>query len=47
LARVTTIKHLPLYLGAIRIHGESKSKTIKTIGTKERNAIVEKYFGSQ
>jgi len=45
LARVTRITHIPIFLGAIRVHPKSKSSTTRTVGRAERNKIIEKYYG--
>ncbi|MBL0744028.1 glycosyltransferase family 2 protein [Chryseolinea lacunae] len=44
LSKVTTFRHIPLFLGAFRDQPLSKSTTLLDLGRTERQAIIAKYF---
>jgi glycosyltransferase involved in cell wall biosynthesis len=44
ISMISTIRHIPLYLGAFREQPLSKSSTITKTGIEERDRIILKYF---
>lgn len=46
LSKVTTFRHLPFFLAAFREQSQSKSSVLSETGLRERNSIIDRYFGS-
>ena len=44
LSQVTTIRHIPVFLGAFRDQPQSKSSTLVDVGRSERENIIARYF---
>jgi glycosyltransferase involved in cell wall biosynthesis len=45
LSKVTTFRHLPFFLGGFREQSLSKSAVLSDTGIRERNSIIDRYFG--